>query len=432
MNVPSLLNALQSCACGKSHTVGIRAVEIGRGLLAQTANILSENGFPKKILVVSGTHSFAAADGITDVLSAGGFCVRLHLFDGVHTSHQSDVDALTALCRDADGLLFVGAGSLGDVCRRACYVTDKEFAVFATAPSTDGFASDTAPITIHNFKISLPAREPSVIIADTDILAAAPAVLRSAGFGDMMGKTIGLADWKIGNLTTGEYYCDTVAALTRDAYRRVCAVADRIPQNDPESAGVLMEALVITGMAMKLCGSSRAAAGAEHIVSHFWEIKTLEQGRASVYHGRKVGAASLMITRMYYDICKNADPARFGADETDWERVFAAYGDAFKADVVKCNSPTVTEETSPAILREKWNAICDAVYAEMPAPDVLADMLRRAGAAAACEEIEITPELCLLGLEFHPYMRHRMLLSRLLPMLRCRTDYTAWAGLNKG
>ena len=430
MQIGSLLKPLQDCACGKSHTVGIRAVEIGRGLLPAAARILSDNHFPKNILVVSGTRSFAAADGIIDILQRGGFSVRLHVFDGVHTSHQSDVDAIVSLCDGVDGLLFIGTGSLGDVCRRACYVADKEFAIFATAPSMDGFASDTAPITIHNFKISLPAREPSVIIADTDILAAAPPVLRSAGFGDIMGKAIGLADWKIGHLTTGEYYCENVAALTREAYRRVCAVADRIPQADPESAGILMEALVVTGMAMKLCGSSRAAAGAEHVVSHCWEIKTLEAGRTTAYHGKKVGVAALMITRMYYDLCEKADPALFGADETDWDRVYAFYGDLFAEDVRKCNSPSVTAETSPQILRENWDAICSAVYDEMPSPAALEDLLRRAGAAMTPQEIDISPELCLGGLEFHPYMRRRMLLSRLVPMLHCRTDYPAWAGLS--
>ena len=293
----------------------------------------------------------------------------------------------------------------------------------------DGFASDTAPVTIHNFKISLPAREPSVIIADTNILAAAPPMLRSAGFGDMMGKAIGLADWRIGQLTTGEYYCEKVAGLTREAYRRVCRIADRIPLRDPESAGILMEALVITGMAMKLCGSSRAAAGAEHVVSHYWEIKTLEQGRTSVYHGKKVGVAALMITRMYYDLCAAADPARFGADETDWERVYQVYGKTFSEDVRRCNSPTVTDETSPDALRKSWPAICRAVHEEMPAPDVLHDLLVRAGAATTPAEIEISAQLCLEGLQFHPYMRHRMLLSRLVPMLHVNADYARWAGM---
>ena len=420
---------MRNCPCGKPHTVGVKRVEIGRAVKANTAEILTACGFPKKILVVSGTHSFAAADGITDILRRGGYDLRVHILDGVHTSHRRDVDALASICRQADGLLFVGAGALGDVCRRACYLTGTEFAVFATAPSTDGFASDTAPITDHGFKRSLPAREPSVILADADILAGAPAVLRSAGFGDMAGKAIGLADWRIGHLTTGEYYCGRIAALTRDALRRVFAVADRIPKNDPESACVLMESLVTTGMAMKLCGSSRAAAGAEHIVSHFWEIRSLAEGRPPVYHGQKVGAASLMVTRMYHDLIRTADPSLFGEDETDWKQVFAAYGSVFEPDIRSCNSPSVTDDTSPDVLRDNWDAICTAVREEMPQPAKLESLLLRAGTATTAQELGISPALALSGLQYHPYMRRRMTLSRLVPMLRCPTNYPAWAGL---
>lgn len=431
MHIQALLHALQNCPCGRTHTIGVRRVEIGRGMKAKTAAVLNACDFPKKILVVAGAHSFAAADGVTDILRDSGFDLRVHVFAGVHASRQSDVDAMTALCADADGLLFIGAGALGDVCRRACYLTDTEFAILATAPSTDGFASDTAPVTDHGFKCSLPAREPSVILADTDVLAAASSVLRSAGFGDMAGKAIGLADWRIGRLTTGEYYCERTAALTRDAMRRVFAVADRIPQNDPEAAGVLMQALVTTGIAMKLCGSSRAAAGAEHIVSHFWEIKTLAEGRPCVYHGQKVGVAALMVTRMYYNLIRSADPARFGDDETDWKRVYAAYGSAFADDIRACNTPTVTDDTSPEILRNNWGAICAAVREETPDSETLEALLLRAGTATAPQEIGISPSLALSGLEFHPYMRHRMTLSRLVPMLRCPTDYPAWAGLKE-
>ncbi|MBQ7541463.1 MAG: sn-glycerol-1-phosphate dehydrogenase [Clostridia bacterium] len=430
MDLQELLNKVKNCPCGRAHTVDLEGVEIGRSILGETARLLHTYRFRQRLLVVADRNTLAAADGILAHLERGGYHVQTLIYDDLRTAHQKDVDRVLSLLGDVDGVLSVGTGSLNDICRRAAFLADKPFAIFATAPSMDGFASDTAPITENNFKVSLPARQPRVILADTDILAASPAELKSAGYGDMIAKYSAMADWRLSALTTGEYYCPRIAALTRDALQKVVRLTDSVTKNDPQTAAAIMEGLVTTGIAMKLCGSSRAASGAEHVVSHFWECKKLEQGLLSDFHGKKVGVASLMITRMYHDVCRRADPARFGADETDWDRVFAVYGDAFKADVVKCNSPTVTEETSPAILRENWTAICDAVREEMPAPDVLADLLRRAGAAATCEEIGVSRELCLSGLEFHPYMRHRMLLSRLLPMLRCRTDFSAWAGLS--
>jgi glycerol-1-phosphate dehydrogenase [NAD(P)+] len=96
---------------------------------------------------------------------------------------MEQVEELEALCEDVDGILSVGSGSLNDICRLAAYRRKKPLAIYATAPSMDGFASNSAPITKNNFKVSYPAVQPQVIIADTAVLAAAPAVLKSVGSG---------------------------------------------------------------------------------------------------------------------------------------------------------------------------------------------------------------------------------------------------------
>lgn len=429
MPLQAMLEKLRNCPCGRPHTIDLEGVEVGRGLLCETARVLRDYRFPTRLLVVADRNTLSAADGILDVLAQGGFSVHTLIYDNLRTAHQKDVDRVLSLCGDADGVLSVGTGSLNDICRRASFLADKPFAIFATAPSMDGFASDTAPITENDFKVSLPARQPRVILADTDILAAAPAELKSAGYGDMIAKYIAMADWRIAQMTIGEYFCPQIADLTRDAVRRVVAMTDRVTENDTQTAGAILEALVMTGLAMKLCGSSRAASGAEHVVSHFWECKKLEQGLLSDFHGKKVGVASLMITRMYYDLIGHADPARFAEDNTDWNAVYQVYGSAFEQDVRRLNTPTVTDETSPDILRENWDGICAAVREEMPDPASLESLLLRAGAATTLEEIAVSPELGLAGLQYHGYMRHRMTLARLVPMLHCPTDWRAWAGL---
>ena len=430
MPLNALLDKLQNCPCGRKHTIDLEGVEVGRGLLPQTAELLRKYRFSPRLLVVADRNTLGAADGVLDILGQGGFDVHTLIYDNLRTAHQKDVDRVLSLCGEADGVLSVGTGSLNDICRRAAFLADKPFAIFATAPSMDGFASDTAPITDNNFKVSLPARQPRVILADTDILAAAPAELKSAGYGDMIAKYIAMADWRIANITIGEYICPQIADLTREAVRRVVSMTDRVTENDTQTASAILEALVMTGVAMKLCGSSRAASGAEHVVSHFWECKKLEQGLLSDFHGKKVGVASLMITRMYYDIVENADPAAFAADDTDWDKVYTVYGSAFEQDVRRLNTPTVTDETSPEVLRGNWNAVCAAVREEMPDPQSLESLLLRAGAATTLGEIAVSDELGLAGLQYHSYMRHRLTLARLLPMLRCKTNFRAWAGLD--
>ena len=181
MSVETILHSLQNCPCGKKHTTRLRAIEIDRGCKERTAEILTENGFPKKILVVAQQSTLDAAHGILDILQYGGFILDLYLYDAVCFANTHSVERIRDVCRKSEGILSIGSGTVCDICRRAAFLEDKEFAIFATAPSMDGFASDTAPITHNSFKVSLPAQQPSVIVADTDILAAAPAVLKSAG-----------------------------------------------------------------------------------------------------------------------------------------------------------------------------------------------------------------------------------------------------------
>ena len=188
MDLQELLNKVKNCPCGRAHTVDLEGVEIGRSILGETARLLHTYRFRQRLLVVADRNTLAAADGILAHLERGGYHVQTLIYDDLRTAHQKDVDRVLSLLGDVDGVLSVGTGSLNDICRRAAFLADKPFAIFATAPSMDGFASDTAPITENNFKVSLPARQPRVILADTDILAASPAELKSAGYGDMIAK----------------------------------------------------------------------------------------------------------------------------------------------------------------------------------------------------------------------------------------------------
>lgn len=422
MDITGLISGLQNCPCGRKHTVNIKAVEIGSGLLEKTADILKSNGFPAKILVVADNNTMKASDGIMDVLKDGGFDCKLKMYGNLRVADMKDAMDITALSSDVDGILSVGSGSLNDICRLAAFKADKEFAIFATAPSMDGFASGTSPITENNFKQTRQARQPSIIIGDTRILAAAPAELKSAGFGDMIAKYIAIVDWKVSHLTTGEYYCDKVAAITKMAVEKLVAMADRVTLEDEETAGAIMEALVLTGLAMKLADTVRPASGTEHVIAHFWEIKKLEKGIISDFHGKKVGVATLFATKIYKQLVQNRNMT-FHPEHLDWDEIYRVYGPNFSDDIKRLNSPTVTEETNYKIVAEKWPEICRIVDEELPSYDDMLSLMKRAGAATTLEDIAVDRELGVLGLKYHPYMRYRMTLMRLIPMMDTEVDF---------
>jgi glycerol-1-phosphate dehydrogenase [NAD(P)+] len=423
MNINKIVEGLQNCGCGRSHDIGDMRVEIDPGLLLRTPEILSRANFPGKLLVVADENTLAAASGLLAVLSLWSFSYGLKLFSDLRVADMRDVDEIADLARniDAGAVLSIGSGSLNDVCRLASFKANIPFAIFATAPSMDGFAASTAPITENNFKTSILCHAPKVIIGDTDILAKSPGILKSAGFGDMLAKYIALVDWQIAHITSGEYHCPAVAAITRQALDTVVSLADDVNTDSLEAAGALMEGLVLSGLAMTLAGATRPASGAEHIVSHFWEIMKLQEGKLSDFHGRKIAVATLLIARLYHNIV-DMHP-NFGGDNTDWDDVYAAYGPGFYDEIKELNSPTITADINPQTLADNWPKIREIIKNQLPTPQILENLMKRAAGATAIDDIDIDPALAVKALKFHPYMRRRINLSRLIPMLHMDMNY---------
>ncbi len=416
MDLQKLLTDLENCPCGRKHTFATRMVEIESGLLSRAGEHLVRADFPRNILLVSDRPAMNAAEGLTDVLRAAGFTVTEHVWEKMIYARIEQVREVEALLADKDGILAVGTGSVNDICRVASYRQGKQFAIFATAPSMDGFASDSAPIIENNFKTSIPCEQPSVILADTKILAAAPAELKAAGFGDMVAKYIGIADWQIANVLIDEYYCPAIADITMRGTTRVVEQYAAVKSNDEAAAGAIMEGLILSGLGMKLAASSRPASGAEHVVSHYWECHKLARGMWPGYHGDKVGVASLLILRAYRNIAERVERITPVADPTDWRAVYAAYDESQHADVKRLNTPTITDLVDLDRLQKCWQQIREIILT-LPDPAEMERMMRTAGCAITPADVHVDSVLLENGLRYHPYMRYRMLLTRIMPML---------------
>jgi len=417
MDLKEITESLRGCACGREHTTDVKAVVAFSGLAHSAGEMLAENAFPKEILLVADRNTLAAAQGVAESVERAGFLIKRRLvYPDLRKAEAGDVEKVELESAGLGGILSVGTGSLNDICRLAAYRRGLAFAIFATAPSMDGFASDTSPITANNFKLTLQARQPSVIMADTKILAAAPAHLKSAGFGDMIGKFIALADWRAAAIATGEYYCPDIAAITRQALAKICALASSVTLDDEIAAGEMFEALVLTGLAMGFARTVRPASGAEHVVSHFWECKKLQAGLDSDFHGKKVGVATAAVNDIYLKMLRNESIEPL-PDEPDWPRIREVYGPGLAEEMMKQNTPSATEGITSARLKEKWPEIRDAARGELPEQSQLLGLMRAAGASVSAREIDVDNTLYEQGLAYSPYMRRRVTLLRLRPML---------------
>lgn len=413
LDLEKLKKEFSDCPCGVRHELNIKEAVIGRGVIKETGEILKRNGFGKKLLFVADKNTLKAADGVVDALK--DFEISFKIYENLREASVEQVEVIKGLLKDNDGVISVGTGSLNDICRKAAAEENKLLCLFATAPSMDGFASYSSPLTDGNFKLTYPAKSPEVIIGDTEILAKAPLELKSAGFGDMVGKYVGLIDWQVSALISGEYYCPKVAELTKKATDNIMSLADKITAEDCESAGAVMEALLLTGIGMSFTKTSRPASGTEHILSHYWECQKLLKGELSDYHGKKVGVATLLIMREYEKLYK-LKSVKAKKEKIDWNAVYDNYGE-LKDDVIRLNTPdTITDGVDPKTIEKNWGKIRE-IIASVPSYNDIYTAMKKAGCATETEQIAVSDKLKADGLKYHPYMRRRLSLYRLKNMI---------------
>lgn len=413
LNFRALIDSFRDCGCGMDHRCGIHDIRIGSGLVTQVGEILRENGFPRRLLLIGDRDTLAAAAGIEESLT--GFEVTRHCYDTLRVATMDDVRLVEDYLDRVDAVVAVGAGSIHDPSRLACARRNKPLCLFATAPSMDGFASYNAPIVDGGFKTTHAAKCPEVIIADTKILAAAPKALKSAGFGDMISKYIALIDWQVSHLVTGEAYCPRVAELTRTAVDRLMTMAGRVTLEDEETAAAVLESLLMTGIAMSFTRTSRPGSGTEHILAHYWECIELLEGKIPNFHGEDVGVATLLTLREYEDLA-GRETVTAHPEVNDWDAVYRAYG-PLAGDVRKLNTPdTITDGIDPRVIEEKWPEI-RAIVRSVPDYDACYRAMKAAGCKTTIAEIGKDPAFVVESLLYHPYMRRRLSLRRLARMV---------------
>ena len=413
LNFRALIDSFRDCGCGMDHRCGIHDIRIGSGLVTQVGEILRENGFPRRLLLIGDRDTLAAAAGIEESLT--GFEVTRHCYDTLRVATMDDVRLVEDYLDRVDAVVAVGAGSIHDPSRLACARRNKPLCLFATAPSMDGFASYNAPIVDGGFKTTHAAKCPEVIIADTKILAAAPKALKSAGFGDMISKYIALIDWQVSHLVTGEVYCPRVAELTRTAVDRLMTMAGRVTLEDEETAAAVLESLLMTGIAMSFTRTSRPGSGTEHILAHYWECIELLEGKIPNFHGEDVGVATLLTLREY-EALAGRETVTAHPEVNDWDAVYRAYG-PLAGDVRKLNTPdTITDGIDPRVIEEKWPEI-RAIVRSVPDYDACYRAMKAAGCKTTIAEIGKDPAFVAESLLYHPYMRRRLSLRRVARMV---------------
>ena len=386
------LPRVRNCACGHEHPMSLQEMVIESGALQKLPGVIAALGNYTALGMVCDENTYEAAGRQVQAILSPAAVVILNP-DHLHANEAAVAAADEQLPPECDLLLAVGSGTIHDTTRFVAHRRGIPFVSVPTAPSVDGFVSTVAAMTWGGLKVTMPAVAPIALVADSDVFSRAPRRLVAAGVADLLGKYTALLDWKVSHLVTGEYICQTIIDLEMKAVDTVAAAIDAIAAGDKDAMEALMYALVLSGLAMQMVGNSRPASGAEHHVSHLWEMEVINP-EVDALHGEKVGIGLILACNKYHSLLQYESRA------------------ALAGLAVKENGRDPLLDVDLARLRAAFPRIRELIRA-LPTGEEMAAVIRRVGGPTTPEEIGLSKDIVPMTLRLSPYVRRRLTLMRL-------------------
>jgi len=377
MDFTKLLQGVD-CACGKHHSCDIGFVAIERGAIRHLKRLC--RGY-NSILVVADGNTYAAAGEKTEKALAGKKLTRV-IFSG-STVLIPNEDAIAQVQEALPGnalIVGIGSGVIQDLCKYVSFYSGIPYYIVATAPSMDGYASTGAAMITGGMKVTYSAKVPEAILADTEILKDAPFEMIQAGYGDIVGKYSALNDWKLSHAVNGEYLCRSIYDMIMEALEQTLKLADGLVKREEESVRVLMEALVLVGVAMSFTGSSRPASGSEHHLSHYFEITGILNDEPYFNHGTDVVYSTVYTQQLREELLKlDAPVSRGGHERAAWEeKIRKIYTEAAQGVIDLQDKMGWYEQDRLPVYTAKWDEI-KSVLAEVPSCETIKDYIASVG-----------------------------------------------------
>lgn len=381
-----------------------RALHVAAGARHEVAGPFAAHFGNVPAVVVADPNTFAMAGrDIVDALRRAGHECRepVVLHDpGLYAEYSYFEKVYAALVERPGIPVAVGSGTINDLTKLAAWRVERPYMAVATAASMDGYTAFGASITHRGRKQTFACPAPAVVVADLEVIAAAPPSLNAAGYADLLAKVPAGADWLAADAAGVEPVDERAWATVQGRLRTWVSDPAGVRRGDPEAIRRLTVGLMMGGFAMQATQSSRPASGAEHQFSHLWDMQHHTHQGAAPSHGFKVGIGTLASTALYEELLPS-DLNELDIEKlvSDWppaddyvSRTAATLGDLapLAAEELRAKHPT------PAALREQlvrlrsgWPTLRTRLTRQLIPFAEVRDMLREAGAPYEPEQIGV-------------------------------------------
>lgn len=383
-------------------------------------------------------------DAVEEQLRSLFDVTRSVLDDGHQELHVADqiLDEAAEAVQGRDVVVAVGGGTISDIAKVAVQRAARDggapvLVSVQTAASVDGFTDDVSVVLRDGVKRTVPSRWPDAVIADTDVIAEAPAAMNRAGFGEMTSMLVAPADWRLASLVgTDRTFQHSAVRLLRTVGKDLGSWSAGIREARMDAVASLARALALRGIVTGVAGTTAVLSGVEHLVSHMLDQHHAGHQLPIGLHGAQVGAGSVIAAsawEMLFDRLEER-PARILPRENALDpevaraRVVAAFEpvDSTLGVAEECWRDYSTKLQSVAShwtqlqsIMENWDNHRDELKGLLHPAATIAAALKRAGAPARLSDLgpHVQPELARWAVANCALMRNRFTVVDLLMLL---------------
>ena len=381
--------------------------EMGRGASAMAPEVFKQFFPGRKALILADVHTWPAlGEKVYGLFCDAGVPVDKYIImeEEFHAEwkYVELVDSL--LDKDQDAVLVsVGSGVINDLCKLSSHHHNQSYLTMPTAASVDGYSSFGASITFEGAKQTFSCPAPVAIVADIDVIAAAPAHMTAAGYADLAAKVPAGAEWMVADFVNKAPLHHDAWHVLQDDLDSFLANPDAVAAGDPDAIADVFEGLTLSGVAMQAARSSRPASCCDHLFSHILDMTEHRYKGKLQSHGFQVAIGTLTmcavfdelfkqdLTKLDVDACVKAWPTL----EQEQARALELFKDfpapklGYDEITKKYDGPDVVREQLTK-LKAEWPELKKRLQGQVYSFAKMQDLMRRAGAPSDPSEIGLS------------------------------------------
>lgn len=265
------------------------------------------------------------------------------------------VELITHQAKNSELIVAFGSGTVNDICKYASYVEGKDYILFPTAASMNGYTSTNASILVNGHKRSFKAHSAKAIYVDINILTNSPLRLTLSGFADFICRSTVQADWLLSHLLLGTEYNELPFIFSHEVEQILLSEYLELAKKSTETVMLLMEALLISGIGMVIAGGSHSASQGEHMIAHAMSIVTPDY---SLLHGEQVAVATITMANLQEKILSMRNPV-IKSPSVNIDDIKECFGNDEFVKVLE--QKQITQQNIDKVIHEKWQDISNII-----------------------------------------------------------------------